>query len=479
MQRPLFITILLLFFSFTTAFAQAPNAITEAASNVTSMGATVNGTVNANGFETTVTFEYGLDTSYGNTVTAVQSPVTGSTNTAVSRAITGLTQNMTYHYRVKATSVGGTAYGSDMTFTTYITVTFTDGSGFTPMITPGSANQAIGRFQLAGVSSGASLTATTIQLNGTRTGLSNLKLWTSTDALFDSRSDTQLGSVIENDPGDGNSVSFSSFSNSISTSGTYFFLTGDVAIGAIGAVQGVIVQNSSLTLDTGTLSGSTTNALLSDSDAPLPVGLVSFFAHAEEQSIILNWITESEVDNLGFILERSDESSEWVEMASYQTHEALKGQGNISRRTEYCYTDVTVESGKSYYYRLSDVSAKGETTLHPSLYIKMDDLPQVTEYIKTDDLPEITEMGNAYPNPFNPQTHISYHLHSDTRVQISVFNMLGRSAKMLYEGHQSTGSYHVFWNGTDETGARVPSGSYIILMRTENVTQVQKVVLMK
>jgi len=49
----------------------------------------LNGTVNANGDSTTVTFEYGLTTSYGNTVTAAQSPVTGATPTAVSKAITG------------------------------------------------------------------------------------------------------------------------------------------------------------------------------------------------------------------------------------------------------------------------------------------------------------------------------------------------------------------------------------------------------
>jgi phosphodiesterase/alkaline phosphatase D-like protein len=51
-------------------------------------------------------------------VTAVQSPVTGASNTAVSRAITGLTGNTTYHYRVAAQNSSGTTYGADMTFFT-------------------------------------------------------------------------------------------------------------------------------------------------------------------------------------------------------------------------------------------------------------------------------------------------------------------------------------------------------------------------
>ena len=49
-----------------------------------------------------VTFEYGTTISYGNTITATQSPITGGTDINVSANITGLTAGATYHYRVKA-----------------------------------------------------------------------------------------------------------------------------------------------------------------------------------------------------------------------------------------------------------------------------------------------------------------------------------------------------------------------------------------
>ncbi len=95
-----------------------PTAQTNAATGVTAAGATLNGTVNANNFSTTVTFQYGLTTAYGTTVTATQSPVTGSSNTVVSKGISGLTPNTTYHFRVVGVNAGGTVYAGDLTFTT-------------------------------------------------------------------------------------------------------------------------------------------------------------------------------------------------------------------------------------------------------------------------------------------------------------------------------------------------------------------------
>lgn len=103
--------------SFITS-GQAPTAVTQVASNVTGTGATLNGTVNANHLSTTVTFEYGTSNSYGSTVTAFQSPITGNTATNVSANITGLNPGITYHFRVKAANALGTVYGNDISFTT-------------------------------------------------------------------------------------------------------------------------------------------------------------------------------------------------------------------------------------------------------------------------------------------------------------------------------------------------------------------------
>lgn len=105
-------------YTVTLNVAGLPSATTDAASSVGTSTATLNGSINANNSSTTVTFEYGPTTSYGNTVTATQSPVSGTTSTAVSYAMSSLTPNYTYHYRVKTANSAGTTYGSDQSFTT-------------------------------------------------------------------------------------------------------------------------------------------------------------------------------------------------------------------------------------------------------------------------------------------------------------------------------------------------------------------------
>ena len=96
-----------------------PSATTQAASGLSSISATLNGTVNANSLPTTVTFEYGTTTSYGNTITATQSPLTGNTNSNISASISGLLPGTSYHFRAKATNAQGTVYGNDLSFTTF------------------------------------------------------------------------------------------------------------------------------------------------------------------------------------------------------------------------------------------------------------------------------------------------------------------------------------------------------------------------
>ena len=96
-----------------------PAVRTLVATNVDSTTAKLTGIVNGYGLSTTITFEYDITTSYGNSVTAIQSPVTGDSITHVSADISGLIPNMIYHYRIKAeNSKWINFYGSEKIFYT-------------------------------------------------------------------------------------------------------------------------------------------------------------------------------------------------------------------------------------------------------------------------------------------------------------------------------------------------------------------------
>jgi uncharacterized protein (TIGR02145 family)/uncharacterized repeat protein (TIGR02059 family) len=122
----------------------APSVTTNAVTSLTISSATLNGTVNANGFSATVTFEYGTTTGYGTTLQASPNVVTGSVNTTVSAGVIGLTSNTLYHYRVIAVSCGRTIYGSDMVFTSLVLVTTNAITNITGTTASGGGSIAVG-----------------------------------------------------------------------------------------------------------------------------------------------------------------------------------------------------------------------------------------------------------------------------------------------------------------------------------------------
>jgi len=74
---------------------------------------------------------------------------------------------------------------------------------------------------------------------------------------------------------------------------------------------------------------------------------------------------------------------------------------------------------------------------------------------------------------------IRYQLSKDSQVRITVYDMLGRQVKALYNGQQVAGNYNVYWNGTSDSGIQLPSGGYIIQMKTDKTGQIQKVLLIR
>lgn len=84
-----------------------------------------------------------------------------------------------------------------------------------------------------------------------------------------------------------------------------------------------------------------------------------------------------------------------------------------------------------------------------------------------------------FPNPFNSSTEIIYKILQQTKVQLKVYDILGKEIKMLINEVQSPGIYEIKWDGKNNYGNVVPSGIYFCILRTNQNVNIIKLILMK
>ncbi|MDX9858276.1 MAG: T9SS type A sorting domain-containing protein [candidate division Zixibacteria bacterium] len=89
------------------------------------------------------------------------------------------------------------------------------------------------------------------------------------------------------------------------------------------------------------------------------------------------------------------------------------------------------------------------------------------------------QLFENYPNPFNPTTTITYYLPQATHTRVQVFNTLGQRVTTLVDQVQGSGSHAVVWDGTDQAGRIVASGTYYYRLETSDFRQTKKMVFVK
>jgi hypothetical protein len=207
------------------------------------------------------------------------------------------------------------------------------------------------------------------------------------------------------------------------------------------------------------------------SDGSLPVELTSFnVLSTRNDAVTLQWVTESEINNLGFILDRRVPGTEWTEIATYITHPELQGQGSVTHQTIYSYTDNTVMSAETYDYRLADVDYDGNKVYHSMTVMGVS---------PNDVVPETFTLYPAYPNPFNPTTNIRYDLPENALVSITIYDIMGRSIRSLVNSKQTAGYRSIQWNATNDAGSPVSAGLYLYTIQAGEFRQTKKMVLLK
>ncbi len=94
-------------------------------------------------------------------------------------------------------------------------------------------------------------------------------------------------------------------------------------------------------------------------------------------------------------------------------------------------------------------------------------------------LPTNYTVGQNSPNPFNPETSISYGLPTATKVSIRIYNVMGQLVRTLVDEYQAAGTHEVIWNGTTDTGSKVASGIYFYRFETADFQKTVKMTMLK
>lgn len=143
------------------------------------------------------------------------------------------------------------------------------------------------------------------------------------------------------------------------------------------------------------------------------------------------------------------------------------------------FSDVSSPSANSYSGSPTSVQVKNISTssavMHADLIVSIS--AAVDDHTRS--LPQSTNLDQNYPNPFNPSTTIAFDLPSASKVRVEVLNLLGQHVRTLLDRTIAAGPSSVVWDGTDESGRTVSSGTYFYRLSTAEQTIARKMVLLK
>jgi hypothetical protein len=191
----------------------------------------------------------------------------------------------------------------------------------------------------------------------------------------------------------------------------------------------------------------------------VPVELTSFAASINENDVTLNWSTATETNNMGFEVQRSSDGNEFANVGF------VEGNGTTTEIQNYTFTDNNLEVGV-YSYRLRQIDFDGTSEL--------------SDVVETEVLaPDVFSLAQNYPNPFNPSTMISFSLAVDSKVSLTVFDVLGQEVVNLVNGNLGAGTHEIDFNASN-----LNSGVYFYRVNATgvdgtNFTSVKKMMLTK
>ena len=188
----------------------------------------------------------------------------------------------------------------------------------------------------------------------------------------------------------------------------------------------------------------------------VPVELVSFNAEVDENRIKLKWETASEINNSGFVVERSGDNN------SFERIGFIEGKGTTTEKQEYTFIDASITGKGKFYYRLKQVDLDGTETYS--------DVIEVDYAV----VPKVFSLSQNYPNPFNPATTIQFGIPKEVKVTLKIYDMLGSEVATIVNEELVPGYYEYQWNAST-----FASGVYFYRITAGDFISTKKLMLLK
>lgn len=195
--------------------------------------------------------------------------------------------------------------------------------------------------------------------------------------------------------------------------------------------------------------------------------------HAQDTTVV-ETTSGNEFAPAGVVIKVGD-YIKWVN-ASEGLHNVIADDGSFdsgdpsTARWEYVVQFNTV--GFFNYY--CDVHG-GPNATGMSGFVQVEQPTSVDDETKKLDF----RLEQNYPNPFNPNTRVSYALPKHSDVSIKIYDMLGREVKTLVNEFKNAGIHETTWNGENNYGTKVPSGTYIYVIKAGEFYQAKKMIMLK
>jgi hypothetical protein len=188
---------------------------------------------------------------------------------------------------------------------------------------------------------------------------------------------------------------------------------------------------------------------------PLPVELTSFSAKGTRAGIELRWSTATELNNIGFEIQRKSAEMAWSVVTF------VKGAGTCNIPKEYSFVDYLAATGE-YTYRLKQCDNNGSFKYSAETHVSIA-------------VPKVLSLSENYPNPFNPTTNIEFTFPQQGRASLAVYNTLGQQVAVLFNNDVEAGK---IYRATFDASS-LSSGMYFSILEFNGQKMTRKMLLVK